>query len=103
MSPGQAKMDIGNLEHTPAAPVPEKAQDAPLETPNKEWPMTPTYEEYLGYIGKGGKGDPNKGKGKGIKGNCWKCNKPGHRAVDCKGKGKGKGKDWYGGNKGSGD
>ena len=43
--------------------------------------------------GKGGKGDygkgqydggKGKGKGKGIKGDCWKCGKPGHRAVDCR-------------------
>eukprot|EP00973_Karenia_brevis_P096202 12431137-Karenia_brevis.AAC.1 len=40
-------------------------------------------------MGQKGKG---KGKGKSIKGDCWKCGKPGHMAADCKSKGKG-GKD----------
>ena len=52
-------------------------------------------DEYsINAVGKGkGKG---KGKPKGIEGNCWVCDQPGHRAADCpKGKGKrpkGKGK-----------
>jgi hypothetical protein len=32
-------------------------------------------------FGKGGK--DGRGKGKGIKGDCWNCGKPGHRSNDC--------------------
>ena len=38
-----------------------------------------------GYKGKGeGKDGGGKGKGKSIIGDCWKCGKTGHRAVDCR-------------------
>eukprot|EP00973_Karenia_brevis_P083771 11625812-Karenia_brevis.AAC.1 len=46
-------------------------------------------------------GDKGKGKGKGIKGNCWGCGQQGHRQDQCpKGKGKGghnqsKGNPWW--------
>eukprot|EP00973_Karenia_brevis_P010235 1386352-Karenia_brevis.AAC.1 len=72
MSKGPARMDIGALEEA------EKEQEG--ESNDKK----DDEEEYLGYMGKKGKG-----KGKGIKGDCWNCGKTGHRAADCKGKGKG--------------
>ncbi len=47
-----------------------------------EWGESEDYN--IDAVGKG------KGKSKGIKGSCWICGKPGHRAADCfKGKGKG--------------
>eukprot|EP00973_Karenia_brevis_P034813 4804509-Karenia_brevis.AAC.1 len=50
MSPGQARMDIGNFEHAPTAPTSEKTEDATTESPKKEWLPAPTCEEYLNYI-----------------------------------------------------
>ena len=37
--------------------------------------------------GGGGSGDRNANSGRTPKGNCFKCDKPGHRAVDCRGGG----------------
>ena len=49
---------------------------------DQEWSGSEEYN--IDAVGKG------KGKGKGIKGNCWICGQPGHRAANCiKGKGKG--------------
>ena len=72
----------------------------------EQWPEASTDQELL-WMGKGkGKGGKGKGKGKGgFKGNCYYCNKPGHRLNECrqkdedmaaKGKG-GKGKGMYNG------
>ena len=37
-----------------------------------------------GYDGGKGFGKGGKGGGKGIKGNCWNCGKPGHRSNECR-------------------
>ncbi len=57
----------------------------PWETqPDKEMEWGDSEDHSIDAVGKG------KGKSKGIKGSCWICGKPGHRAADCyKGKGKG--------------
>ena len=86
MSTGVAKLDIGAVDdEAPTKKV--MFEDKPQETAYGEEPQD---EEEFNYMGPKGKGI----KGKTIKGNCWLCGKPGHRAMDCKSKGKGnKGQD----------
>ena len=85
MSTGTAKLAISAVEEEAKK---EAQQYYMLQ--EKEYQEEEQYSEDLSYVGSKGNG---KGKGKGIKGNCWNCDKPGHRAADCKSKGKGNGQE----------
>ena len=75
MTRGSAKMDIGAVAEGKTTKLKDEAD------------VEEEYPEDLNYMGGKSKG---KGKGEGIKGDCWNCGKTGHMAVNCKSKGKGK-------------